>query len=137
LYDPDTALVRFGARDYDAEIGRWLAADEQALLPAEPNRYTYVFSNPVTRSDPSGRSPDGDDSIFVDWDLGEDCKTCRDNANKTYRSCLKQCAKGGTHEGEKRCPGACLTGLRKYYSRCGEVWPKCKSPWPSPYAKCE
>ncbi len=137
LYDPDTALVRFGARDYDAEIGRWLAADEQALLPAEPNRYTYVFSNPVTRSDPSGRSPDGDDSIFVDWDLGEDCKTCRDNANKTYRSCLKQCAKGGTHEGEKRCPGACLTGLRKYYSKCGEVWPKCKSPWPSPYAKCE
>jgi RHS repeat-associated protein len=23
LYDPDTKLTRFGARDYDASIGRW------------------------------------------------------------------------------------------------------------------
>ena len=23
LYDPDTGLVRFGARDYDASVGRW------------------------------------------------------------------------------------------------------------------
>ncbi|MBK6514678.1 MAG: hypothetical protein IPG04_11280 [Polyangiaceae bacterium] len=27
LYDPDTGLVRFGARDYDAETGRWTAKD--------------------------------------------------------------------------------------------------------------
>ncbi|MGK4006806.1 RHS repeat-associated core domain-containing protein [Sorangium sp. So ce1036] len=27
LYDPDTGLVRFGARDYDPEIGRWTAKD--------------------------------------------------------------------------------------------------------------
>jgi len=27
LYDPDSGLVRFGARDYDAEIERWLAKD--------------------------------------------------------------------------------------------------------------
>ncbi|PYQ50471.1 MAG: hypothetical protein DMF59_10830, partial [Acidobacteria bacterium] len=27
LYDPDTKLVRFGARDYDARVGRWTAKD--------------------------------------------------------------------------------------------------------------
>ena len=27
LYDHQTGLVRFGARDYDAELGRWTAKD--------------------------------------------------------------------------------------------------------------
>ena len=27
LYDQDTGLTRFGARDYDAETGRWIAKD--------------------------------------------------------------------------------------------------------------
>jgi RHS repeat-associated protein len=27
LYDPDTGLDRFGARDYDARVGRWTAKD--------------------------------------------------------------------------------------------------------------
>jgi RHS repeat-associated protein len=27
IYDPDTGLVRFGARDYDAQTGRWTARD--------------------------------------------------------------------------------------------------------------
>ena len=27
LYDPDTKLVRFGARDYDPRTGRWTAKD--------------------------------------------------------------------------------------------------------------
>ncbi|MCU0677358.1 MAG: RHS repeat protein, partial [Myxococcota bacterium] len=26
-YDPQTGLVRYGARDYDAALGRWLAKD--------------------------------------------------------------------------------------------------------------
>jgi RHS repeat-associated protein len=31
LYDPDTGLVRFGARDYDPEVGRWTAKDHHWL----------------------------------------------------------------------------------------------------------
>jgi RHS repeat-associated protein len=27
LYDPDTGLVRFGARDRDVSVGRWTAKD--------------------------------------------------------------------------------------------------------------
>src|SRR5690606_364912 len=31
LYDPDTGLVRFGARDYDPEVGRWTSKDPIGL----------------------------------------------------------------------------------------------------------
>ena len=34
LYDSDTKLVRFGARDYDAEIGRWTSKDQFSLMGA-------------------------------------------------------------------------------------------------------
>ncbi len=27
LYNPETKLVRFGARDYDASTGRWMSKD--------------------------------------------------------------------------------------------------------------
>ena len=29
IYDEDTKLVRFGAREYDPETGRWLSKDEE------------------------------------------------------------------------------------------------------------
>ena len=34
LYDPDTGLVRFGARDYDARTGRWTAKDPSTSTAA-------------------------------------------------------------------------------------------------------
>ncbi|MBK8939830.1 MAG: RHS repeat-associated core domain-containing protein [Polyangiaceae bacterium] len=39
LYDPDTGLVRVGARDYDAETGRWTAKDPSGS--PGPNVYHY------------------------------------------------------------------------------------------------
>ncbi|MEO8801648.1 MAG: RHS repeat-associated core domain-containing protein [Polyangiaceae bacterium] len=27
IYDPDTKLVRFGARDYNPRLGRWMTKD--------------------------------------------------------------------------------------------------------------
>jgi RHS repeat-associated protein len=53
LYDPDTGLVRFGARDYDPEIGRWLAKDP-VRFDGGLNLYEYVESNPIMLTDPSG-----------------------------------------------------------------------------------
>ncbi len=55
--DQDTGLVRFVARDYDPEIGRWTAGDPIGIQ-GDPmnlgNGYTYVGNNPGTYVDPFG-----------------------------------------------------------------------------------
>lgn len=53
FYDPDTGLVRFGARDYDSEIGRWTTKDP-AGFEGGVNLYTYVDNDPVNVIDPEG-----------------------------------------------------------------------------------
>jgi RHS repeat-associated protein len=57
LYDPDTGLVRFGARDYDASVGRWTSKDPTRFTGGR-NLYGYVVNDPVNRVDPGGRLPD-------------------------------------------------------------------------------
>ena len=54
LYDPDTKLVRFGARDYDAQTGRWTAKDPIGFLGGQANLYAYVVGDPVNRADALG-----------------------------------------------------------------------------------
>ncbi|NRF69157.1 hypothetical protein HLB44_19360 [Aquincola sp. S2] len=54
LYDKDTGLVRFGARDYDAGIGRWTAKDPIGFGGGDSNLYGYVNNSPVTLTDPLG-----------------------------------------------------------------------------------
>jgi RHS repeat-associated protein len=54
LYDPDTGLVRFGARDYDPEVGRWTAKDPLLFDGGDTNLYTYAGNDPVNNQDPRG-----------------------------------------------------------------------------------
>lgn len=54
LYDRDTKLVRFGARDYDAEIGRWTTKDPIGFAGRDGNLYRYVGGDPVNLVDPTG-----------------------------------------------------------------------------------
>ncbi len=53
LYDPATGLVRFGARDYDADAGVWTAKDPLGT-PVSRGTYCYCGDNPIDRIDPSG-----------------------------------------------------------------------------------
>jgi RHS repeat-associated protein len=56
LYDRDLKLVRFGARDYDPETGRWTSKDGAG--PAGGlNAYIYAFDDPVNLLDGSGFEP--------------------------------------------------------------------------------
>jgi RHS repeat-associated protein len=54
LYDPDTQLTRFGARDYDAETGRWTSKDPIRFAGGDLNLYGYVGNNPISYIDPLG-----------------------------------------------------------------------------------
>ena len=56
LYDQDTRLVRFGARDYDGRIGRWLQKDPIRFDGGDTNLYGYVLNDPLNLIDPNGKS---------------------------------------------------------------------------------
>lgn len=54
LYDRDTGLVRFGARDYNPATGRWTTKDPILFNGGDTNLYGYVVADPVGNIDPSG-----------------------------------------------------------------------------------
>lgn len=56
LYDADTGLVRFGARDYDPALGRWTTKDPVGVEGGDTNLYAYVGNDPVNATDPTGRN---------------------------------------------------------------------------------
>jgi RHS repeat-associated protein len=75
LYDPDTGLVRFGARDYDPETGRWAAKDPTGFRGAQ-NLYAYCGDDPINRVDPDGKRPlSKSEAAFLDGYFGSSLDT--------------------------------------------------------------
>jgi RHS repeat-associated protein len=58
LYDQDTKLVRFGARDYDAFTGRWTAKDP-IRFGGGMNLFVYLRNNPTNLTDSEGLATAG------------------------------------------------------------------------------
>jgi RHS repeat-associated protein len=54
LYDHQTGLTRFGARDYDPVTGRFTAPDPILFDGGQTNLYAYALNNPVSNTDPTG-----------------------------------------------------------------------------------
>ena len=54
IYDQDTGLTRFGARDYDASTGRWTAKDSILFGGDDSNLFAYVRNDPLNAIDPVG-----------------------------------------------------------------------------------
>jgi RHS repeat-associated protein len=57
LYDYQTGLVRFGARDYDPEVGRWTAKDPIGFGGGDTNLFGYCYNDPVNLIDETGFHP--------------------------------------------------------------------------------
>ncbi|OXS36453.1 polymorphic toxin-type HINT domain-containing protein [Streptomyces sp. XY006] len=69
-----TGLTTLGARDYDADTGRFISADPiiDYTDPQQINGYSYSNNNPVTFSDPSGLAPDDCVNVGITCSLNRD-----------------------------------------------------------------
>jgi len=63
LSDRQTGLVRFGARDYDPEIGRWTSKDPIGFAGGL-GIYVYGLNDPINHRDLTGLEPCGDNNDF-------------------------------------------------------------------------
>ncbi len=54
IHDQDAGLIRFGARDYDPNAGRWMTKDPIKFVGGDSNLYGYVISDPVNYQDERG-----------------------------------------------------------------------------------
>jgi RHS repeat-associated protein len=71
IYDLDTQLTRFGARDYDAQIGRWTAKDPILFAGGDTNLYGYVLGDPINLTDIHGLSSCLSDCILKQLGISE------------------------------------------------------------------
>jgi RHS repeat-associated protein len=89
IYDADTGLVRFGARDYDAVTGRWTAKDPILFAGGDANLYAYVGGDPINRIDPHGMSWWDD---WIEW--WEDFGAGTHDMKKNYQDMRDDNTKG-------------------------------------------
>jgi RHS repeat-associated protein len=57
LYDHEAKLCHFGAREYDASIGRWMQKDPILFGGQQSNLFGYSFNDPINYIDTDGRLP--------------------------------------------------------------------------------
>mgnify|MGYP003684262919 FL=1 len=54
IIDEDTNLIRFGARDFDPQTGRWTTKDPIKFQGGNFNLYNYSYNDPVNLIDTNG-----------------------------------------------------------------------------------
>ncbi|MES2824407.1 MAG: RHS repeat-associated core domain-containing protein [Pseudomonadota bacterium] len=92
-------LIHMNGRVYDPELGRFMSADPFVQAPYNSqsyNRYSYVFNNPLSYTDPSGYSCSSGTSVEVTDPLtGERYRTY--DASDAYTLCGQEAYDYGQH----------------------------------------
>ncbi|HVW30878.1 MAG TPA: LamG-like jellyroll fold domain-containing protein [Polyangiaceae bacterium] len=107
LFDADTGLVQFGARDYDSQTGRWTSKDATRFDASQTNLYMYAENDPVNMHDSSG----------LDAACSEECVAQTDYDE---RACYDRCAfeSGCSADDYIGCASACHTDSNIAYIQC-------------------
>jgi RHS repeat-associated protein len=118
--DADTGFVRFGARDYDAMLGRWTTKDPIMTRGGE-NLYDYVRGDPVNFVDPSGTDP------FSDFG----------NCVISVVQCVIECVGAIDMSGRAECGNVCSSVLSSCPTPPPPPWGSPPpTPPPNPFAGC-
>ncbi|MGH7283644.1 MAG: RHS repeat-associated core domain-containing protein [Polyangiaceae bacterium] len=102
----DGGWVRFGARDYDTNTGRWTSKDP-IRFGGGLDVYAYCGNNPIDCIDPNGRLPPGSvpwEPIFPPQPLW-DPNACTDQCDAAYATATDSCRYWGESPFGDICPG--------------------------------
>ena len=132
IYDKDTGLVRFGARDYDAETGRWTAKDPIFFGGGSANLYTYVANDPTNLRDPSGLQEEESawDEFIIETFI-EFTDTVSGLEGGPDMGSADRATSGGCALSNTIKPGSCPEGSSNRKERPRVPWDQC----PGPYCK--
>lgn len=89
IYDGQTQLVRFGARDYDPRsTGRWTTKDPIRFKSKDINLYGYALNDPINFRDYNGMDSDDSDNFDSNRfdDISEYLKSLKDSCAEKFKT---------------------------------------------------
>jgi len=129
LYDGETGLVRFGARDLDSQVARWTSKDPLTFT-AGVNFYEYTRGDPVGGSDPSG--------LITGQCYQSIVRGCEEGCSAPFKGvCELACIALAVPDQEFGSGGYCPENENTAPDICDDVLPPVVPPLPDPGDDCE